>query len=80
MEWCSCISYWLVFKMNNISGGFKPFIVPIVSFVLWIGIYASVLLFLYDGVTIESFKKQAVENNCAQYNPTNGNFEWIKNE
>lgn len=65
--------------MNNISGGFKPFIVPIVSFVLWIGIYASVLLFSNSGeVALESFKKQAIENNCAQYNPINGDFEWIK--
>jgi flagellar basal body-associated protein FliL len=27
---------------------------------------------------VENIKKQAIENNCAQYNPTTGNFEWIK--
>jgi hypothetical protein len=26
----------------------------------------------------ENIKKQAIENNCAQYNPTTGEFEWIK--
>jgi phage-related minor tail protein len=28
--------------------------------------------------SIETVKKQAIENNCAQYNSTTGEFEWIK--
>jgi len=26
----------------------------------------------------EKYQKPAIENNCAQYNPTTGNFEWTK--
>ena len=70
-------------EMNNISGGwFGPFIVPIIFFVLFFGIIGyliGALLFSNDGeATIESFKKQAIENSCAQYNPSTGIFEWVK--
>ncbi len=69
--------------MNNISGGwFGPFIVPIVASVLFFGIIGyliGALLFSNsDKESMDVFKKQAIENNCAQYNPTNGDFEWIK--
>ena len=34
------------------------------------------LVFRYDGK--DTIKKQAIENSCAQYNPSTGVFEWVK--
>lgn len=70
--------------MNNIKDGFAFFIMPIVFLIIGcgvLGVFVSALLFSSAGEeTIESFKKQAIENNCGQYNPTNGKFEWINHE
>lgn len=27
---------------------------------------------------VEIFKKEAIQHECAQYNPVNGQFEWLK--
>ena len=63
--------------MNNLdlSGSL---IVPIVFFVICCSAIGFLIGFIAfsDGIT----KKEAIENNCAQYNPTNGNFEWIKRD
>jgi hypothetical protein len=33
---------------------------------------------VYKNNNDETIKKQAIENQCAQYNSTSGEFEWIK--
>lgn len=38
----------------------------------------AIALFIDKKESIEIIKKQAIENNCARYNPTTGEFEWIK--
>jgi len=65
--------------MNSDWDWFGSFMIPIIFLVLGyvgFGFYMGGLYFSNTGV--ETFKKQAIENSCAQYNPTNGNFEWIK--
>jgi hypothetical protein len=56
-----------------------PFVLPFVFFMLicgGIGWFIGAVVFADSGVEI--IQKQAIENNCAQYNPTSGNFEWVK--
>lgn len=50
----------------------------IIGFVLLIVLVIVVGGFFSGNITTDDFKKQAIENNCAQYNPTTGKFEWIK--
>lgn len=42
-----------------------------------VGFVVGTVLFS-NNITNDDLKKQAIENNCAQYNPTTGKFEWIK--
>jgi hypothetical protein len=63
--------------MNNF-GDFNLF-VPVLAIAvpcLALGFFIGSVMFADSGVGI--IQKQAIENNCAQYNPTNGTFEWIK--
>jgi hypothetical protein len=58
---------------------FGPFVLPIVFFVFGcvaIGWFIGAVMFADSGVEI--IQKEAIENQCAQYNPTNGKFEWVK--
>ena len=33
---------------------------------------------VFSGDDIDSFKSEAIEHRCAQYNPNTGEFEWLK--
>jgi hypothetical protein len=54
-------------------------LVPAVIFIFcWVafGFFLGSVVFKNNGEEI--MRQQAIENNCAQYNPTNGTFEWVK--
>lgn len=64
--------------MNNFDW-FGPFVLPSVFLLfgcLTIGWFIDAIVFADSGVEI--IQKQAIEHNFAQYNPTTGDFEWIK--
>lgn len=58
---------------------FKLLIIALIigGLIVWFSI-GTVLV--SDNITTTELKKQAIENNCAQYNSTTGKFEWIKIE
>lgn len=41
-----------------------------------LGFFIGVMVYKNNGD--ETMKQQAIENSCAQYNPTTGQFEWLK--
>ena len=40
------------------------------------GFFVGSIVFKNDGE--DTIKKQAIENSCAQYNPSTGIFEWVE--